>query len=246
MTGNDLFDFPVTIKRTGRRKTVAIRIVEGTVQVAAPMRLSEKRITTLIAQKEKWIRKKLVEDAERPKMRPRQFVNGESFFYLGNQHKLELMPGARGVVQFNCGRLDLSVPGTLEGESGKRYVKRQLTRWYREKATESLDVKTDTFSAHLGVQPNHVEVKYFKSRWGSCSRDGTIKYNWRVIMAPHHVIDYLVVHELAHLVHHNHSPEYWKVVESCLPDYRESRRWLKEYGATLSLDQAVVQSVKNS
>lgn len=236
MADYEQFNYPVTVKRTGRRKTVAIRIAEGSVHLTVPMRLSEKRITLLIAQKDNWIRKKLAQDAEKPQLRLRAFVSGEIFPYLGKDYRLELSAGARGEVRLKHGRLRLTVPEKLQGESGRQYIKNQLARWYRDRATGWLDVKTREFSGQLGVQPTHVEVKYFKSRWGSCSMDGTIKFNWRIIMAPHRIVDYLVVHELAHLVHHNHSPDYWRTVEHSLPNYRELRRWLKEKGAFLSLD----------
>jgi predicted metal-dependent hydrolase len=76
-------------------------------------------------------------------------------------------------------------------------------------------------------------VKYFKARWGSCSTHGDITFNWRIIMAPHRIVDYVVVHELAHLKHHDHSPRFWKGVETVIPDYRECREWLKNYGQML-------------
>lgn len=229
-------DFPVSVKRTGRRKTVAIRIVDGIVHVTVPMRLSESRILDLLRQKDRWIRRKLSEDGEKPKMRPRQFAHGESFLYLGSDHRLKLMEGARGKIRLRGDCLELSVPERLTGEAEKRYVRNQLALWYRDRASELLDAKTARFSGLMGVTPNHVEVKYFKSRWGSCSTEGTIKYNWRIIMAPQRIVDYLVVHELAHLVHHNHSPLYWKFVGSCLPDFHELRGWLKQNGPLLSLD----------
>ena len=236
MTKHEHFDYPVTVKRTGRRKTVAIRIVERSVHLTVPMHLSEKHITLLLAQKDKWIRKKLAQDAEKPQLRPRTFVSGEAFPYLGKNYLLELSAGARGEVRLKDGCLRLTIPEKLQDEPGRQYIKNQLARWYRDRATGWLDVKTREFSGQLGVHPNHVEIKYFKSRWGSCSMDGTIKFNWRIIMAPHRIVDYLVVHELAHLVHHNHSPDYWRTVEHCLPNYRELRRWLKENGPLLSLD----------
>ena len=236
MADYEQFNYPVTVKRTGRRKTVAIRIVEGSVQLTVPMRLSDKRITSLLIQKENWVRTKLAQDAEKPILQARAFDSGEVFPYLGKNYRLELSAGACGEVQLRHGCLRLTVPEKLQDEPREKFIRNKLALWYREKATGWLDVKTREFSGQLGVQPDRVEVKYFKSRWGSCSLNGTIKYNWRIIMSPHRVIDYLVVHELAHLVHHNHSPDYWRMVENCLPNYRELRHWLKENGASLSLD----------
>jgi len=84
----------------------------------------------------------------------------------------------------------------------------------------------------MGVAPNSISVRDYKSRWGSCSSKGEISYNWRIIIAPHQIVDYVVVHELCHLKHPNHSPEYWKSVKRVNPEYKEHRQWLKEHGAT--------------
>jgi predicted metal-dependent hydrolase len=245
MKAIDQLNFPVTVKRTGRRKTVALHVSQGVVHVTVPRRLTDKKIAAILLQKELWIRKKLITDAARPALQPRAFSNGETFAYLGRNYRLELYAGIRSGVKFRQGRLWLSVPEELQADDRKQYIRSQLTQWYLARATGWLESKTQAFAIRMGIKPGRIEVKYFKSRWGSCSNDGTIKYNWRIIMAPHRIIDYLVVHELAHLVHHNHSPKYWKCVESCLPDYRDSRCWLKEHGRLLSLEEALVANAKN-
>lgn len=87
----------------------------------------------------------------------------------------------------------------------------------------------------IGVPPNAVGIKSFKSRWGSCHVNGNIMYNWKIIMAPNRIVDYVVVHELCHLKHHDHSPKFWKAVEKVILDYRDCKEWLKENGRSLEV-----------
>jgi predicted metal-dependent hydrolase len=88
--------------------------------------------------------------------------------------------------------------------------------------------KTKRFAKVIGVNPNSITVKDYKSRWGSCSVQGDISYNWRIILAPHSIVDYVVVHELCHMLEHNHSSKYWKHVERYMPNWRECKDWLKQ------------------
>ena len=83
------------------------------------------------------------------------------------------------------------------------------------------------------MEPRSVAVKDYKSRWGSCSAKGDISYNWKIVLAPHRIVDYVVVHELCHMLEHNHSSRYWKLVEKYVPDYRERRDWLKNHSLSL-------------
>jgi len=106
---------------------------------------------------------------------------------------------------------------------------------YREHALERLQEKAERYAKLIGVGPYSVGIKTFKGGWGSCSTKGHVQFNWKVIIAPTHIVDYVVVHELCHLRHHNHSPAYWNSVERVMPDYRECKDSLKRYGATLCL-----------
>ena len=93
--------------------------------------------------------------------------------------------------------------------------------------------KTNRYAAIMGLTPQSVFVKDYKARWGSCFPDGKISYNWRIIIAPHHIVDYVVVHELCHLKHPNHSPAYWRSVKRVVPEFAIFRKWLSEHGSKL-------------
>ena len=114
-------------------------------------------------------------------------------------------------------------------------MQQSLKNWYQTRALEKLKEKTKRYAAILGVNPQSVDVKEYKARWGSCSSSGDVSYNWRIIIAPHHIVDYIVVHELCHLLEHNHGAKYWKHVQTVIPNYKECRHWLKTHGMNLKI-----------
>jgi predicted metal-dependent hydrolase len=120
-----------------------------------------------------------------------------------------------------------------KGSSQSKLIKYALTSWFRRRAELKLREKIMRYSPIVGVQTNGYKVKEFQSRWGSCTSSGRVDLNWKIIMAPNRVVDYVVVHELCHLKQHDHSPQFWKLVESIMPDYLESKEWLRVHGASL-------------
>lgn len=223
---------PITIKRTNRRKTVAIHVDGGDIRILAPKRLSVRTLQDLIEHRSDWIRAKLHLQAARPSLPPRTFVEGDRFAYLGRVYRLEIDHTGPAPARLKSGRLIVAI---RPGDGEKARIEASLADWYRHQAGRHLAEKTVRFASTLDVRPKAVTLKNYRSRWGSCTARGDIFYNWRIIMAPSRIVDYLVVHELAHLVHHNHSPRFWACVASVLPDYRAHRDWLKLNGATLRL-----------
>lgn len=117
-----------------------------------------------------------------------------------------------------------------------RHFRQALEHWYRLRAEERLREKVARYAKRMGVSPRSVSVKSFKNRWGSCHLNGDIQFHWPIIMAPHYIIDYVVIHELCHLLHHNHSPAFWQCVARYYPDYLECKEWLKANGRRLTLN----------
>ena len=217
--------FQVDVKRTNRKKTASIKIEQGVVQVIVPKNLPQKEIDDLLKQKSNWIRQKLIIQQSVPLSTPKEFVSGESFSYLGRNYRLKVLKGDLQPVKLKQGYLQVTVP--MEQKSDQALIRKLLQDWYLDRASDKLEQKSIKYSEQMGVQPTKIKVKEYKSRWGSCNSRGEISYNWKIIMTPHRIVDYVVIHELCHLIHHNHSPEYWHQVRSIVPDYQDKRDWLK-------------------
>ena len=225
------FALPIEIVRTNRKKTASIEICNNTIKITVPNKLTDKHINELIQKRANWITKKLATRTEQTPHKPKEWVNGETFTYLGRNYRLKLTTDT-DVTKLKNGYLCVPHQPELPQQERNTAVKASLTDWYITQANKKLQQKTDHYAHILGVQPTAMRVKNYKARWGSCSATGDISYNWRIIMAPRRVVDYVVVHELAHLVEHNHSPNYWKHVENVIPDCRTQREWLKHNANT--------------
>jgi predicted metal-dependent hydrolase len=222
-------DLSIEVVRTKRRKTASIKVIDGLVQAIVPDQLSDGRVEALIQKRTPWIRKKLREQSQAVTPKPKEYVSGESFTYLGRNYRLKVHRGTDREVKLKGGYLEVGLPKKpKDGE-----IRNALVEWYEGHALERLIEKTNRYAGIMGVTPNSISVRDYKSRWGSCSSKGEISYNWRIIIAPHHIVDYVVVHELCHLKHPNHSPAYWKSVKREISDYEIYRQWLKEHGSSL-------------
>lgn len=113
------------------------------------------------------------------------------------------------------------------------FIRGALIRRYKRNARRKFTEKTESYVKVVGVEPKSTSIKSFKSRWGSCSPEGDLDFNWVVVMAPNRIVDYIVIYELCHLLHHDHSPKFWKEVERVMPDYQERKEWLKVNGHKL-------------
>ncbi|SFR13385.1 hypothetical protein SAMN05660706_12753 [Desulfoscipio geothermicus DSM 3669] len=234
-------DKPVqyVIKRSKKAKTARITVdaVQG-VEITVPVNFKRDWIDQILNQKAAWITDKMNELSKLAGCPvPRSFTDGDIFYYLGDRYNLQvnIFKGRTlhpVLIKENNIRVAVK-PGLSEIERAKA-VRQALVEWYSGQAKPIIIKKVDVFSHKLGVKPARVKIKEQKSRWGSCSGKGNINLNWKIIMAPPGVIDYVIVHELCHLIKLDHSPEFWRLVESVLPDWEKRRRWLKEYGPVLN------------
>ena len=229
---NDL-EFPIEIIRTDRRKTYRIQIDEGKVRIVVPKRLSQRNINAIILKKTPWIRKKIRLQEKIFPLKPKEYVNGETFSYLGKNYRLKLIENGIGEVKLKRGELVLGVSAKFKNYQKLNFVKSRIVQWYEIHAEKILRDKTKKYARILRLHPKSISVKEYKARWGSCSIKGEIIYNWKIVLAPKRIVDYVIIHELCHLLHQNHSPEFWRTVESSFSAYKESRQWLKENGLTL-------------
>lgn len=225
--------FTAHIKRSARRKSATISVIEGAVEIAVPSALDIKQIEKLLLTKTPWVLEKIGKQQAILPAKARQFVSGEAYAYLGRNYRLKVNIGPTEPIKLTRGRLVFSL---LRGNDNPAMVKRLLTQWYKTRAEIKLQAKAKRFAALLGVTYQRVGIKDYKSRWGNCTAKGEIDFNWLIMMAPNHIVDYVVVHELCHLIHFDHSPAFWQQVERVIINHTECRAWLKEYGAELSLD----------
>lgn len=225
--------FRAEVIRTNRRKTIAIKVEDSHVSVVAPRFTPKGKLEELVARKTPWIWEKRQFQRAHPLPRPKQYVSGENFPYLGRYYRLRVESGPILIAKLHQGRLLVQLPPSM-AKPGPR-IHAALVDWYRGRALQTLREKVERFTPIVGAIPTSVGVKTFKSRWGSCTSRGQVEFNWKLIGAPHHVIDYVVVHELCHLRHHNHSPAFWQCVEQVFPAYAQCKEWLRTQGRRLDI-----------
>lgn len=229
------------IEYTSRKKTIAIQVEHNIIRILAPKRTSKKFINKLISKRKIWITKKLEEKERIAKYVKKDFVDGENILFLGKEAILSLVPNSTN-IQVNKRNgityLDFGIPTNLSKSSQEKkaeYIKKRIIEWYKNQAESLLIQRTEYYADQLGVNPIQIKIKHYKSRWGCCSIRNEIFYNWKIIMAPQEIIDYLVVHELCHILEHNHSNRYWGHVARMDEDYRKHRDWLKTHGSKLEI-----------
>ena len=227
-------DTTIKLIRTNRKKTIAFQIINNQIRVTAPKRLALYRIQQLLIKRSKWISQQLQQQASQPKIDPKQYVDGTQISYLGKRYRLNIITsstkGSR--ARLKAGQLIVELSNAQESSDATKTV---VGQWYQQRAEERLPKIVAKLSKEIGVDYGDIEIRYFKSRWGSCRADGRLQFNWRLMMAPPQIIEYVVVHELCHRIHLNHSRMFWREVEQQMSDYKQNRKWLKARGHLLAL-----------
>jgi len=224
--------FDYVLERRPKRRTVGLQVrADGQVLVAAPLLVPHLFVKKFLRDKSGWVHRKLADVAKLKQHKAaRTYADGDAIPYLGRDYLLRFAGTSR--LDEAAGALHLG----MRGDRGKRdLVIAALTRWYKRQARLVLAERTALLAGKLVKEPTLIGIKSYRTRWGSCHSDGRIYYNWRLVMAPLKVIDYVVAHELCHLKHHNHSPAFWEQVEKLFPDYKEQRSWLRKHGRLLDL-----------
>ncbi len=211
------------------RRTVSIQVTDNaTIIIKAPRHVSDRDIEQVLVQHIKWIKGRLTRARERLKWTQRKFAQGEKFLYLGQLYELKLTDKSKSA-------LTLKDKYFLLNKNYQSRAREIFEKWYRRQASENFFARARIYAPLLGVYFNQLKLSNARTRWGSCSSNGNINIVWRLIMAPQWIIDYVIVHELAHLRHMNHSPSFWRLVEAVFPEHKQARQWLKKYGHYLNL-----------
>lgn len=212
-----------------QRRTVGLKITATGLIIHAPKRISQSHLESIIVLKADWIRKKLA--ARTANQIPAlQWQDSEQLLLLGNPITLALGFDSRSrAVEYELGLLQLTMPNHEDPAA----VARKVVQWYKKQAMTDFARRLEIFSTKLGVSFTSLTLSNARSRWGSCNSRKEIRLNWRLLQAPPHIINYVVCHELAHLIEMNHSAKFWAVVASIYPDYKLAEKELKAWSPKL-------------
>ncbi|MFH1382126.1 MAG: SprT family zinc-dependent metalloprotease [Chloroflexota bacterium] len=227
------------VKRSARARHLRLEMrPESGLTVIIPRSGSLRHVSDILKAKQGWILTNLAKYDRTPKPVVREIKAGDAVPYLG-QKLMVLMEASCGKA--SCVRLE---QGKLIASTASVPVKLNmlLEQWYRAQAGRLIMQKVEEWSSRLDIKHNGITVRGQKTRWGSCSRQGKLSFNWRLLMAPEPVIDYVVVHELTHLKEMNHSKRFWQAVAKHCPEWRELKKWLRAHEAELAAELCLPQA----
>ena len=213
-----------------RRKTIGLTVErDRRLVVRAPEGTTPEQVQAVLVEKALWLFRQR-RSARRYPADPvrKEFVTGESLLYLGRHYRLEVVDEPLEGVRF-CGKFQIA--RDRRGDAPALF-----RRWYEERARRRLSARARAFARRLGVSFNRLLVSDLRCRWGSCTPNNNLNFNWRVVKAPAFVLDYLVVHELAHLLEPNHTRRFWTIVAVQVPEWERAKAWLREHGSLLETE----------
>ncbi|MFU7515782.1 M48 family metallopeptidase [Clostridium sp. HCS.1] len=231
--GTKELEFKVEFKN---RDTMSISVEPpNDILVVAPIGTLEEDIKSIVKSRGRWIVQKLFEFRNiEAKRINREFVNGESFMYLGRNYSLQIHVDETLQNNFKVklfrGKFHVYVK-----EKSDELIKEAMETWYREKTEEQVRKRIKYYQKFFEKKPSDIKVKEQKKRWASCTSKNELLFNWRCGMAKATAIDYIVVHEMCHMYYKNHSQEFWDLVASVMSDYESRKEWLRDYGIRMDL-----------
>jgi predicted metal-dependent hydrolase len=225
-----LEDLDITIEKTERRKTVSIFIERnGSVKVLAPITASDEKVEAAVKSKEYQIFSKIAKWKELNQGKvTRKFVNGQSFLYLGRNYRLKLTDNQDVPLKISGGFFYLDKAYLSKAE-------KVFKDFYRDKAQKKIQERLKLIEDKFAHKPTSIKVLELRNRWASWTPKNGLNFHWKCIMAPVSVLDYIIIHEMVHLKHPNHSTEFWNELDKKMPDYKEHENWLKRNGVKMSL-----------
>ena len=217
-----------------RQTTDIVLERDGLITVRPPVSMTPEQVDETVLSKRMWIYRNLAEWRELNAARTvREWVNGESFLYLGSSYRLLLVDTQDEALKLKDGRFQLR--RSIVETSGRPGAQQAFEDFLKTRGLRRIADRVAHFAPRVGVTTGAVLLKDLGFRWASCLSSGTLHFHWKCLMAPLTVIDYLVVHELCHLHHRDHSDAFWNEVDKVLPNYRERKEWLRQRGASLAL-----------
>jgi len=218
-----------SVRRSAKRQTLTITVErDRSVVVHAPTNASDEAIQRVVESRRQWIFGKLHHGQkyqELPHPPGKELVTGESALYLGRSYRLEVIADGAGEIQFTQ-RFVIPASQLMRRKGAMR-------EWYLVRANEKILPRVEHYALELGVEFKRATIVDSRYRWGSCTVHDNVTFNWRLIKAPMFVIDYVIVHELAHLIEANHTPRFWNVVRAHVARMEKARAWLSDNGQVL-------------
>ena len=219
---------------TDRNTTDIVIERNGAIAVRPPAGYTAEQVDAVVDSKRLWIYRNLAEWKDlNASTVTREWVNGETFLYLGRAYRLSLVSDQGCALQLKEGRFCLSRSVIEQG--GVQAARQAFSAYYTEKCMQRFSQRVAYFTPKVGVKVAAIKVKNMRYRWASCGKNGGLNIHWKCMMAPPKIIDYIVVHELCHFHQRNHTDAFWNEVDKIMPDYRDRKEWLRRYGASLDI-----------
>ncbi len=229
---------PYTLTESKQAKRIRFTIDLNGLMVVKPHSARMIDVERALEAKSSWIYKHYLEfQIRKAGEHKREWKSGEKVPYKGREYEIRIIKheGKRITISFNGTGFEIFINKEIEADESKFLVENVLKLWYKKVARVYLKDRLDYFCKITGMTYNVIRIKEQKTRWGSCSKKGNLNFNWKLIMSPEWVIDYIIVHEVCHLRYLNHSGEFWDMVALYMPGYKKARKWLKENGPMLKL-----------
>ena len=238
--------------RSKRRRTLSLQVKHGQVTVRAPHYVTLAFIDTFIQKKSVWLRSKLAEQQEIPEFC--DFSQGSSLLYLGEKVTLNICIAKKSEVYFSHGvgpeiessnyqqtttkYLNIAISERINSRltellARSKQIKKQLEIYFKQQAEQLIIDRLELISKEIALSPTMISIRQYRARWGSCNNRGEVSFNYLLMMTPSYVIDYVIIHELCHLEHLNHSKEFWQLVEKFCPNYQIAKKWLSTHQSQL-------------
>lgn len=205
------------------RKTIALKVLpSGKITISAPNEAKNKDIEKIVNKKKFWLYKTINQTKDKTSNSlKKEFISGELFWYLGRRYRLDVTDDCEHKgLKFSYNKFVLN-------RKDKNKAKQLFKEFYKQKAKEKLETRVIKYAKQMGVEYQKLKFLDMKKRWGSCTNEGNIVLNLHLIKAPLYVIDYVIVHELVHLIEYNHSKKFWNIVKTQINDYEEHKSWLE-------------------
>ena len=232
MTTVTFGDLSFELRQSPKRRTVGITVErDGHLIIASPLEVPLETLERFVDDKRLWIYTKLLKkESLTPPVSIKEYVSGEGFYYLGRSYRLKLVDGLKEQPQLRLHQSRFQLHREAQAQGREHFI-----QWYRTHLQPILEQQIAVLVHRVGGLPLSVQVRELGYRWGSCGHKGDLYFHWRVAMLPRSMIEYLVTHELVHLVEPYHTNAFWQRVERIIPDHGNRKQWLAKNGATYDL-----------